>query len=101
MLQLVQTMTIITGSMGIDAMENDTTYLPAKATDHLDTLRAILAAEIKRRDLETSASMRALRTVWVKQNEKEVANEIAFLKARGISFEPEMTDDELLAALDE
>lgn len=79
------------------AYNND--FLP-KMTDHLDTLRSCLAAETKRRDLETGESMRALRSVWVKQYEKEVANEILFLTARGISFEPEMTDEELLAALE-
>ena len=79
------------------AYSND--FLP-KMTDHLDTLRSCLAAETKRRDLETGESMRALRSVWVKQYEKEVATEILFLTARGVVIEPDMTDDELLAALE-
>ena len=68
-------------------------------TDHLNELRHRLSRETARLATATKPREIEMRTVWVKQYEKEVANEILFLTARGISFEPEMTDDELIDAL--
>lgn len=67
-------------------------------TSHLDALRAGLSNERIRLANARSAQERALRSVWVAQSEKEVAFEMKML---GITHEPEpdLTDDELLAAL--
>ncbi len=72
--------------------------------DHLGELRRRLAREKARLAAATKPREIEMRTVWVKQCEREIAAEIAFLAKR--DHEPEMTDetmtdDELLAALEE
>jgi hypothetical protein len=67
---------------------------------HLDALQVRLSHE---RDYLAKAKTQKeieLRTVWIAQIQKEIANEYKFL---GIdpATEIEMTDDELLAALTE
>lgn len=65
-------------------------------TDHLNALRFRLSNERVRLANATSAQEREIRSVWVAQIEKEIAGEERFLAARL----PEMSDDELLAALE-
>ena len=67
-------------------------------TDHLNELRHRLARESARLAAATKPREIEIRTVWVKQYKREIASEIAFLAKR--DPEPEMTDDELLAALE-
>ena len=64
--------------------------------EHLNALRLSLSHERVRLANAKSAKEVALRTVWVAQYEKEIAGELKFL---GITEQPDMSDDELLAAL--
>ena len=66
--------------------------------DHLNELRHRLDRETARLAAATKPREIEIRTVWVKQTEKEIAAEVAFLGKQGV--DPEMTDDELLAALE-
>jgi hypothetical protein len=70
-----------------------------KDTSHLVALVTRLAEEKRRLAAATTANERELRTVWVMQCEREIANERAFL---GMPAEQEITisDDDLLAELD-
>lgn len=68
-------------------------------TDHLDSLRHRLARETARLNAATKPREIEMRRVWVKQYEKEIAAEVALLAGRYV-VEPDMTDDELLAALE-
>ncbi len=66
--------------------------------DHMETLEIRLANERERLRLATKESEIEIRTVWVSQLEDEIRAERDFL---GIEDDlPEMTDEELLAALD-
>jgi hypothetical protein len=67
--------------------------------EHLKALRLRLSHERVRLANARTEQERALRTVWVKGIEKEIAGELVFL---GIKEEPlpEMTADEILAELD-
>lgn len=67
-------------------------------TAHLDALRIGLSREKARLANAKSRQERELRTVWAAQIEREIEQELKFL---GITEEPlpEMSDDELLAAL--
>lgn len=69
-------------------------------TDHLNELRHRLSRETARLAAATNQREIKILMVWVKQTEKEIAAEVAFLEIRGVSVEPDMTDDELLAALE-
>ena len=66
-------------------------------TSHLTAIHERLYRERRRLSEATSKQERALRTVWVAQIEKELADELAHL---GLSAEVgEIGDDELLAEL--
>ena len=67
-------------------------------TDHLDALRLHLSHERERLRKAKTGREREFYSVRVKQCEKEIAGELKFL---GINEEPlpEMTDDELMAEL--
>lgn len=73
-------------------------------TEHLVALKTRLAHEIEYKARATKNSEIELRTVWIKQIENEIAAEIVFLAKKGViietSEENEMSDDELLAALE-
>ena len=64
---------------------------------HLDSLRLRLSKERGYMATAKSTAEKKLRAVFIRQIEKEIAGEMAFLgKADNL---PEMSDDELLAAL--
>jgi hypothetical protein len=66
-------------------------------TSHLVALQTRLSHERGYLAAAKKDSEKALRAVWIKQIEKELADEMTRL---GMSAElPEMTDDELFAAL--
>jgi len=65
-------------------------------TDHLDALNTRLAHERDRLANAKTARERALRSVWVAGNEREIASERKFL---GLAEIDAMSDDELLAEL--
>ena len=65
-------------------------------TTHLTALYTRLSNEKSRYATDNSAH----RAVWIKQIEKEIANERAFLGMPADEPMPEMTDDEILAALE-
>lgn len=76
----------------------------AHDTSHLVALMSGLASERKRLAAAKSDGEKALRSVWVRQLEAEVAAEEKFLADRGAQVfaagtHDEMTDDELLALL--
>jgi hypothetical protein len=64
--------------------------------EHLSALQLQLSNERVRLANATTAGERELRAVWVAQLEREIAGEHAFLGER---IGDDMTDDELLAAL--
>lgn len=66
-------------------------------TSHLDALNLRLSHERGYLAAAKSNKERALRRVWIAQIEKEIAAELAFLSKSGDL--PEMSDDDLLAAL--
>ena len=68
-------------------------------TDHLNALKIRLANETARLNAATKPREIEARKVWVEAAKKEIEREIEFLAKRGVTVEPEMTDDELLAAL--
>lgn len=65
---------------------------------HLNALQARLSNERGYLAAETTPAGKALRQHWIRQIEKEIADEYRFL---GIApaVECDMTDDELMAAL--
>ena len=63
---------------------------------HIQQLRIILSHEKARLANAKTDDERAIRTVWVRQIEKEIAHEIAHGRDEPVET---MTDDELLAAL--
>lgn len=63
--------------------------------DRLNSLELRLSNERMRLRAAKSANERELRSVWVAQIEREIADERRFLADR----EPVMSDDEILAAL--
>ena len=66
-------------------------------TSHLDALNLRLSHERGYLSAAKTDAERGLRRVWIAQIEKEIAGEVAFLgKANDL---PEMSDDDLLAAL--
>lgn len=65
---------------------------------HLSALELRLSHELQHLATSKSETQRALRRVWITQIEKEIAAERAFLGIAEIT-EPEMSDSELLAAL--
>jgi hypothetical protein len=67
-------------------------------TSHLDALELRLSHERDRLNRATAASEIEMRSVWVKQIEREIADERSHL---GISPEQaaDISDDELFAAL--
>lgn len=75
---------------------------------HLNALRTRLSNERVRLTNAKKPAEVAMRTVWVAKCENEIKHEIAFLAARGVMVDAEpidasindMTDDELLAALE-
>lgn len=67
---------------------------------HLSALQVRLSHERDYLAGAKSAQERELRTVWITQIEKEIANERSFLGLKDEPAPPEMTTDELLAELD-
>ncbi len=67
-------------------------------TSHLDALNLRLSHERGYLAAAKTKNEKALRTVWISQIEKEIAGEIAFL-GKGNEELPDMSDDDLLAAL--
>jgi hypothetical protein len=67
---------------------------------HLDAIKDRLAREQGRLGEAKTAKEREFRAVQVSQAEKELANEIAFLKSKGITPPDEMSIDELAAGLE-
>lgn len=67
--------------------------------EHLNALRLRLSHEKVRLDKAKTGRERDFHSVRVKQCEKEIAGELAFLGIKEESL-PEMTDDEILAELD-
>ena len=65
---------------------------------HLNALQLRLSNERNRLATAKTLSEKELRAVWVKQLEKEVAGEMAFLAQNQIET-VDMADDDLLAAL--
>lgn len=68
-------------------------------TSHLVALHNGLAHEKDRLSKAKTDSERAIRTVWVKQLEREVADEYTFLGMAQDSELETLSDDDLLAAL--
>lgn len=66
-------------------------------TSHLNALELRLSHERGYLAAAKSEGERALRNVWIKQIEKEIAGELAFLGKDDTL--PEVTDDELYAEL--
>ena len=77
---------------------NATNYLEIQMIDysHLDALELNLSHERARLNEATKKGEIELRTVWVKQLEKEIAGERNFL---GLGESSEVSDDDLLAEL--
>jgi hypothetical protein len=69
--------------------------MQAKDTSHLIAIRDRLAREKAR----YAANPCEMRRVWVAATERELAQEEQFLGIEPASSLPQMTDDELLAAL--
>jgi hypothetical protein len=67
---------------------------------HLDAIKDRLAREQGRLGEATTAKEREFRAVQVSQAEKELANEIKFLKSKGITPPDEMSIDDLAAELE-
>lgn len=68
--------------------------------EHLNALNLRLSNERQRLANAKTAQERELRQVWVKQIEKEIADEHILLGKRElVPAEAETSDDELLAAL--
>ena len=67
-------------------------------TSHLVALMQGLSNERKRFNAARNPQERELRAVWVRQLEKEVADEERFLGFAQIEM-PEMTDEDLMAEL--
>lgn len=86
-------------------------------TTHLEALRVGLSHEAARleavkaaraeykgksaRKIEAIDMEISLRTVWVSQYEKEIAGEIAFLEARGVTVPSILSLDDILADMDD
>ena len=69
-----------------------------KDRSHLNALQVGLSHERMRLANAKTAGEKALRSVWVRQYEKQIADERAFI---GLCDElPELSDDELLAELE-
>lgn len=66
---------------------------------HLAALETRLSHERARLARETNATRRELRKVWIAQIEREISEERSFLGLPETEQLPEMTDEELLAAL--
>jgi predicted mannosyl-3-phosphoglycerate phosphatase (HAD superfamily) len=77
--------------------ENDMT---ARDTSHLVALMTGLSRERQRLAAARTEQERALRTVWVRQSEKEINAEERFLGMTETDWnEPEMSADDLMAEL--
>jgi hypothetical protein len=68
-------------------------------TSHLSALNVRLANELSRLSRAVKQSEKDMRAVWIKQIEKEIADERAYLGMPPEKPVSDMTDDELLAAL--
>lgn len=69
-------------------------------TEHLTALNIRLAHEKARLAEAKTAKEREIRSVWIKQIEKEIDEEIKFLGIQPVDADIEaMTDDELLEML--
>ena len=66
---------------------------------HLDALQIRRSHELSRLNAARTEGERELRRVWLAGIDKEIASELKFLDLGDALFEPEMTDDEILAAL--
>ena len=65
---------------------------------HLDALQIRLSHELERLSRARSEAERGMRQTWVKQVEREIAEEMAFLGMQPVAT-AEISDDDLLAAL--
>lgn len=73
-------------------------------TSHYTALMARLSNEKKYLSLATKETEKQLRCVWIKQIEKELADEAEFLLTKGIDVyaskeDNKLTDDEILKEL--
>lgn len=74
--------------------------MTARDTSHLVALMTGLSRERQRLAVARTEQERALRTVWVRQSEKEVNAEERFLGMTETDWnEPEMSADDLMAEL--
>jgi hypothetical protein len=74
--------------------------MTARDTSHLVALMTGLSRERQRLANARTEQERALRTVWVRQSEKEINAEERFLGMTETDWnEPEMSADELMAEL--
>jgi predicted mannosyl-3-phosphoglycerate phosphatase (HAD superfamily) len=74
--------------------------MTARDTGHLVALMTGLSRERQRLAAARTEQERALRTVWVRQSEKEVNSEERFLGMTETDWnEPEMSADDLMAEL--
>ena len=74
--------------------------MSARDTSHLVALMTGLSRERQRLATARTEQERALRTVWVRQSEKEVNAEERFLGMTETDWnEPEMSADDLMAEL--
>ncbi len=78
----------------------DAVYVLRMNTSHLDALNVRLSHERGYLAAAKSDGERALRAVWIAQIEREIARERGFLGLSDDVSAPEMTDGELLAALE-
>ena len=65
---------------------------------HLEALKSRLASETARRAVARSEKEASLRTVWIAQINREIADEYEFL-GLGRECANDLTDDELLTEL--
>jgi hypothetical protein len=68
---------------------------------HLDALRVRLSHERSYLTQEKTEDGKTMRRMWIRQIEREIAQEEKFLGIEPLSCDADMTDDELLAALTE
>jgi len=78
------------------------TVMNTYTTEHLVALNTRLSNEKEYLALAKTTQEVELRTVWIKQIEKEIEHEVKFLESKGVNLytsDTDMTDDELMAEL--
>lgn len=77
------------------------------STDHYVALLTNLSNEKQRLENSASEAEYQMRSVWVRQLEREIAHEVEFLASKGVCVysnvdeTDDLTDDELMALLSE